>query len=123
MVLSTRLFGGVLVAVGVVAYVVTGAEHITALLPAFLGLPILLAGLVAGQQRRQRTAIGLAVVLALLGVLGTAMNVAELPAMLAGDEVQRPVAVITSTITAVLCLVYVVAGIRWFLAGRSRTEG
>ena len=71
----------------------------------------------------QRTAIGLAVVLALLGVLGTAMNVAELPAVLAGDDVQRPGAVITSTITAVLCLVYVVAGLRWFLAGRSRTEG
>jgi uncharacterized membrane protein len=121
MVLLTRLLGVVLVVVGVGAYVLTGAEHVTALLPAFLGVPILVLGLVAGGESRQRPAIIAATVLAVLGVLGTAMNVAELPDLVAGEDVERPAAVITSAITAVLCLVYAVAGIRWLVASRSRS--
>jgi uncharacterized membrane protein len=120
MVPSTRLLGIVLIVVGVIAYVVTGAESVTALLPAFLGLPILIVGMLAGAPSRQRAMIIVAVVLAVLGAAGTAMNVAELPALLAGDDVERPAAVVTSTITALLCLVYAIAGIRWLVsAGRT----
>ncbi len=115
MVASTRLLGGVLIVVGVIAYAVTGAESITALLPAFLGLPILVLGLLAGAPSRQRPMIIVAVVLAVLGAAGTAMNVADLPALVAGDDVERPAAVVTSTITAVMCLVYAIAGIRWLV--------
>jgi len=117
-VLMTRLLGAVLVVVGVVAYLVTGAEHVTALLPAFLGAPILILGLAAGVRKLERPMLVAAVVLALLGAFGTAMNVAELPALLAGEDVERPAAVITSTITAVLCVVYVVAGIGWLVTAR-----
>lgn len=118
MIALTRLLGAALVVVGVVAYVVTGAESITALVPAFLGAPILVLGFVAGGEARTRGALIAAIVLAVLGVLGTAMNLADLPALLAGDDVERPAAVVTSAITAVLCLVYVIAGVRWFLGQR-----
>jgi hypothetical protein len=123
MVSSTRLLGVVLILVGVIAYVVTGAESVTALLPAFLGLPILVLGLLAGAPSRQRPMIIVAVVLAVLGALGTAMNVVELPALLAGDDVERPAAVVTSTITALLCLVYAIAGIRWLVAAGKTGDG
>lgn len=120
MVASTRLLGVVLILVGVIAYAVTGAESVTALLPAFLGLPILVVGVLAGAPNRQRPMIIVAVVFAVLGAAGTAMNVAELPALLAGDDVERPAAVVTSTITALLCLAYAIAGIRWLVvAGRT----
>lgn len=118
MILLTRLIGAALVVIGVVAYLVTGMESATALLPAFLGLPLLVLGIVAGAVERSRGVLIAAVVLAALGVLGTSMNVAELPALLTGDDVERPVAVITSTITAVLCLVHVIAGVRWLAANR-----
>lgn len=121
MVLLTRSLGVVLVAVGLIAYLVTDRESVTALLPALLGLPILILGLVAGNTERRRGALVAALVLAALGVLGTAMNVVELPALLAGDDVERPAAVVTSAITAVLCLVYVIVGIRGLSASRSTT--
>ena len=117
MVTVTRVLGAILIVVGIVAYTVTGAESVTALLPAFLGLPILVLGLLAGRLP-ERPTIFVALVLALLGALGTVMNVVELPALLAGDEVERPTAVVTSTITAVLCVVYLVAGVRWLSASR-----
>ena len=117
MVNLTRVLGGLLVVVGVAAYLITGAESVTALLPAFLGLPILVLGLLAGRLR-ERPTIVTALVFALLGALGTLMNVAELPALLAGDEVERPAAVVTSTVTVVLCLAYLGFGVRWWRSSR-----
>jgi uncharacterized membrane protein len=117
---STRALGGVLILVGVVAYVVTQFESVTALLPAFLGVPVLALGLVAGRERARRPAIIAALVLALLGALGTAGNLGDLPALLTGEEVERAAAVVTSAITALLCLIYLVAGVRWVRSGRDR---
>ena len=122
MVTITRVVGVVLVVVGVVAYLVTDRASVTALLPAFLGAPILLAGIVAGRERLRPHAIHLALVLALLGVLGTAMNLVELPALLTGGDVDRPTAVVTSAITALVGVIYLVLGIRSFRAARAARE-
>lgn len=113
-----RTIGAALVVLGVGAYVLTGADSITALLPAFLGVPIGLLGVLAGRESMHRHAIHAALVLALLGVIGTLGNIAELPGLLTGDEVERPVAVVASTLTALLCLVLLVLGIRSFVAAR-----
>lgn len=118
MVLLTRLTGAVLIVIGVVGYAVTGAASLTALLPTVLGIPILGLGLWAGDQARRRTAIHGALVFALLGFLGTLMNVAQLPAVLSGGEVARPTAVVVSSITAVVCAIYLAMGVRSFLAAR-----
>jgi hypothetical protein len=110
MVLLTRVTGGLLVVVGLVGYVATDAASVTALLPTVLGLPILGLGLWAGNEERRRTAIHAALVVALLGLLGTLMNVVE-----------RPTAVIVSSITALVCAVYLGIGVRSFVAARRRT--
>lgn len=119
----SRALGAVLIAIGAVAYIATGAASVTALVPAFLGLPILILGLVAGAPQRQRGALIATLVLAAFGAVGTVMNVVELPALLAGDDVERPAAVVTSALTLVLCLVYLVAGIRWLRATPGTQEG
>lgn len=118
MVLVTRVFGVVLVVVGVAAYLLTGAESVTALFPAFLGLPLLILGIVAGREGARQHAIHAALVLALLGLVGTAANLIELPALLTGGDVERPTAVATSGITALVCVVYLVLGIRSFRQAR-----
>ncbi len=115
---ATIGLGAVLVAVGVIAYFATGRDSLTALLPALLGLPILILGIVALKENVRRHAIHAALVLALLGALGTSMQVVELPDLIAGNDVERPAAVVTSTITAVLCIIYVVAGVRSFINAR-----
>jgi len=118
----TRVVGVVLIAVGVVAYLVTDRSSVTALLPAFLGAPILVAGIVAAREQLRAHAIHAALVLALLGVLGTAMNLVELPALLSGGDVERPTAVVTSAITALIGVIYLVLGIRSFRAARMARE-
>lgn len=118
MVLITRVTGAVLIVVGVIGYAITGGASLTALLPSVLGVPVLGLGLWAGDEARRRTAIHAALVLALLGFLGTLMNVVELPAVLAGDEVARPEAVVVSSITALVCAIYLGFGVRSFMAAR-----
>lgn len=115
---ATFALGVLLMAVGLIAYVATGGESATALLPALLGLPILALALAARNEAWRRHAIHAALVLAMLGAIGTLPQVAELPALLAGDDVERPAAVMASTVTALACLVYVVAGVRSFIAAR-----
>lgn len=117
-----RTVGAALVLLGLAAYLLTGADSVTALIPAFLGVPIVLLGVLAGRESLHRHAIHGALVFALLGLIGTLSNVVELPALLTGGDVERPVAVVTSTLTAALCLVLLVLGIRSFTAARrSRT--
>jgi len=118
MVLLTRLTGAVLIVIGVVGYAITAGASFTALLPAVLGLPILGLGVWAGDQARRRTAIHVALGFALLGFLGTLMNVVQLPAVLSGGEVARPTAVVVSSITALVCAIYLALGVRSFLSAR-----
>lgn len=114
----TRALGAALIVVGVVAFVATGSEAVTALIPAFLGLVILALGIAAGRESVHRHAIHAALAVALLGALGTLMNVVELPALLSGGEVERPGAVVASTITFLLCGAYIALGVRSFSAAR-----
>lgn len=119
----TRMLGAALVAVGVVSFVATGSDAVTALIPALLGVVILVLGIVAAREAVHRHAIHAALVVALLGALGTLMNVVELPALLGGEDVDRPAAVVASTITFLLCVGYVVLGVRSFKAARAAREG
>jgi hypothetical protein len=55
---------------------------------------------------------------ALLGVLGTLIQVAKLPALLTGGDVERPLAVVLGTLTLILCGFLLTLGIRSFTAAR-----
>lgn len=107
--------GIILIALGVIAYIATAFASWTALIPAILGAVILTSGLIG--LKNPKIGIHVALVVAVLGILGTVMNVLQLGALFAG-EAERPAAVIASTITFVLLLVYVVFGIRSFIAAR-----
>ncbi len=96
---------------GIGAYIGTGMESLTALAPAVPGLLIAVFGLLAWREDRRRNMIRAALVVAALGVLASLMPLAELPALLAGDEVDNPAAVTTSGFMALLCLIYLVVGI------------
>ncbi|PCC53802.1 hypothetical protein [Brevibacterium aurantiacum] len=112
---TTIGLGVVLIAVGVIAYVATAFASWTALIPAILGAVLLICGLSA--LKKQKLGIHIALVVAILGIFGTAMNVMQIGALIAG-EAERPAAVITSIITFVLLIIYVVMGVRSFIAAR-----
>ena len=107
--------GVLLIAVGAIAYIATAFASWTALIPAILGAVILVAGLIG--RKTQKLGIHLALAVAVLGILGTSMNVLQLGALIAGTA-ERPTAVFTSTITFALLLLYVVLGVHSFVSAR-----
>jgi hypothetical protein len=116
----TVVIGSVLVVLGVVAYAVTAAASVTALIPSLVGVLLLLCAAAARNPAWHRPSIIAALVVALLGALGSLMNVARIGELFAGSA-ERPVAVIESTLMFVLLVGYLVMGIRSFVAGRARS--
>lgn len=114
---TTRLVGIVLIIVGVVAFVASGADSPTALIPAALGVVLVVLGLVANREKARRHAMHAAMLVALIGIAGTAMNLGDIPQLLSGDA-ERPLAVVASVVTAVALVVYLVLGIRSFVSAR-----
>lgn len=124
----TILVGLMLILVGLggfgYSYAKDGVAHFTALIPAVIGVLILLFGALAifRENLRKHMMHG-ALLVALLGFLGTVMGVVKLFTLIAGGSVERPLAVVSQSLTAVLCLVFIILGIRSFIAARrARTE-
>jgi hypothetical protein len=111
---TTIALGVVLIVVGLAGYFLTGGVSKTALIPSAFGIVIALAGLIARDERRRKHAIHGAVVVALLGFLGS--SVRALPAIADGNAA-RP-AVIAQAVMAVLTLGYLILAVRSFIAAR-----
>ena len=110
--------GLVLIALGLGGYFGTGREHVTALIPAFLGLPLLILGLVALKEHMRRHAMHVAGVIALVGFAGTVRGLMKLPVLLTGGELARPAAVPLQAAVAILCLIFVLLCIWSFIKAR-----
>lgn len=113
----TRAVGAGLAVLGLISFLATGADSPTALLPALLGLLLVGLGVLAGREAVRRHAMHAAMLLALLGLLGAAMNLTGLPDLFAG-RAERPVAVVSSALTVLALAVYLVLGIRSFVEAR-----
>jgi len=111
-------FGLVLIALGLGGYFGTGRESVTALIPAFLGLPLLLLGLAALKERLRKNAMHIAAIMGLLGFGGTVPGLMKLPALLTGAELERPAAVPVQAAMAVVCFVFVVLCVLSFIKAR-----
>jgi hypothetical protein len=114
---TTVALGVALIILGLAGYVLTGAASLTALIPAAFGIVIVLAGLIGRDERRRKHAIHVAVVVALLGLLGSVRGLLQLGAVFAGTAA-RPAAVVSQAVMAVLTLGYVIVAVRSFIAAR-----
>ena len=110
----TRAVGFLLILLGVVGYVATGAASITALIPAMVGAILLILALVARKPEARKHAMHAAVALALVAVLGMVPRI--VPALRAGD-ISRP-AVIAQIVMALILAVYVLLGVKSFIDAR-----
>ncbi len=118
----TIVLGIVLIALGLISFFGTGMQSVTALIPAFLGLPILVLGFLARKESARKMAMHIAIVLGLLGLIGTFPGLIKLFPLLTGAEVARPAAVISQTIMALLLIYYLVTGIKTFLDARKKGD-
>ena len=82
------------------------------------GLPIGACGVWALSERWRKVAMHIALVLALLGFAGTVPGVVKLIKQAGGEELERPEAALAQGIVAVLCLLFLVLGIRSFVVAR-----
>lgn len=116
---STALtFGIALVLLGLIGYVATGADSPTALIPAAFGLVLAVLGFWARNPAKRKTAMHLAAGVGLLGFLGAVRGLVRLPALLSGEEVSRPAAVVSQSMMAGLCLIFVALCVRSFINAR-----
>ena len=115
---TTLALGVALIILGLAGYFLTGAASPTALIPAGFGLVIALAGLLARDERKRKHAVHSAVVVALLGLLGSIRGLLQIGDLFNGTAA-RPAAIVSQTIMAVLTLGYIVMAVRSFVKARS----
>ena len=108
-----------LVLLGAGGYFGTGRTSVTALIPAFFGVPFLLSGLVALKDGLRMHAMHAASLLALLGVAGALFRPAK---ALAAGALEFNTAVASQLTMAVLCAVFLALCIKSFVDARHRED-
>jgi predicted MFS family arabinose efflux permease len=117
---TTRLFGLILIVLGVASYQLTGRTSLTAMIPAFFGVVLLVCAFVArSSEAARKHAMHAAVAVGLLGALAALAR--GVPAALGGDAA-RP-AVMSQLAMGVLLLIYVALGVQSFIAARKARTG
>jgi hypothetical protein len=116
MVRITIVFGVLLIALGLGDYYITDAKRWTELIPAVLGLTMVVLGLVSLKESLRKNAMHAAVLLGLLGFAFTVRALHEL-----GQEILKRPELIAQSTMALLCGAFIVMAVKSFLdARRSR---
>jgi len=90
----------------------------TALIPAILGVILTLLGFLSkSKENLRKHLMHGAVLVGLLGFLATVSSVLKLPALFDGTA-ERPLAVVSQFLTAIVCLVFVVLCVKSFIDAR-----
>lgn len=111
--------GLMLMATGLIGYFGTGRESPTALIPAFFGLIMGGLGLLASwRPGARRHAMHAATAVAVLGFVGSVRGIPGFFSLLAGGDVERPLAAVAQAVMAVLTAVFVAAAVRSFVIAR-----
>lgn len=101
--------GAILIVLGIGAYVITDFASLTALIPTFIGIPMLALGVLGFQFDRPRIATYAIGALGGLGALGSARVLPELQALVTGGDVDSVVATVSQGIVILTGLVLVAA--------------
>ena len=94
-----------LILLGVIGYFVTGSQSVTALIPAFFGIVVLLILLIFGRFTKPKITLWILIVFSLIGFIATVKGVPKVFELLQGNDIQRPAAVISQTIMTGLSIV------------------
>lgn len=116
----SQTVGLLLMVLGIAGYVMTDMASPTALIPAAFGIVISMLGYYGRHEGNRKTAMHLAMGVAMVGMLGSISGFAALPALFSGGDVARPAAAISRILMAVVLLVYLAAGIKSFRAARAQ---
>ena len=110
----TILFGILLGITGIVGFYLTGAKHLTALIPAFIGIPLFVCGIIAAKEAMRMLAMHIAILIGLIGFIGAAATFFK-----DGQSIE---AKFSKSITALLCATLVGLCVRSFIQARKARE-
>ena len=115
----TTGLGSAFIILGLLSYCGTGAESVTALIPAFFGVVFVILGMVAlaGEGARKHS-MHAAAGLALVGMFGSFAGVIDVFAAMGGAALERPMASYAQAIMAVGLIIYLVLAIKSFRDAR-----
>jgi len=111
-------WGVIFILMGLYSYFGISNESITALIPTFFGIPLLILGWVGLNEKYLKHAMHGAAVLNLLGFVGTVSGLIKFFKMLGGVETERPAAVTVQAIMAILCLIFLIFAVKSFIDAR-----
>lgn len=101
-------YGALLTALGVGGYFATGQQSKTALIPAGFGVAAAGIGLLARHERYRTHALVAGAAVGVLSLAGSARGLTKLPALVRGEPLERPAAVVSQSIMAGLSAAYLV---------------
>lgn len=116
----TIVFGVLLIIVGVTGFVLTGSDHPTALIPAFLGALLAISGGLANTEdpKRRMLWMHIAVTIGLVSVLATLKSTYDVFQIAHGVEYPHPIAIEEKAATCLLSLIFVAFAVRSFIQAR-----
>jgi hypothetical protein len=118
--LASIVVGIGLVILGLGSYFGLGRESVTAFIPAFFGVPLVVLGAVAAKSsgKLRMHLMHAAAMLALLGLIGSFGGVPDVFKLIGGAELARPKASIAKAIMALLCVVLLALSVKSFISAR-----
>lgn len=114
----TIIIGSLLIILGLTGYFGVGSESITALIPAFFGIVIAALGFLGKKENIRKHVMHAALLMALLGLIGSFTGIPKTITMLDGGDIARPAAALAQAVMALICLVYLILGIQSFIKAR-----
>jgi uncharacterized membrane protein (UPF0136 family) len=115
---TTKTLGLLLVLTGIIGYFATGMVSWTAFIPAVYGAVFLLLGQLGEQESRRMVTMHLAQLLALLAIIGTFTGILDLASWMGGNQEVNVTAAGVRAFMALLCIGYLVLGIKSFIDAR-----
>ena len=116
----TRVFGIVLIVLGIVYFVLTGSVHKTSLIPTWFGVALFVCGLLANTEdtKRRMLWMHIAVTVGLIGFLFPAIRGAMALAHSSALTLVQRTAAQEEVVMAVVCGVFTALCVRSFIAAR-----
>ncbi len=109
-----------LVILGIGAYLITGFESITALIPAFFGILFIAGGYLAKSEKaRKHTMHGL-LLLAIIGIIPSFSGINKLISYAGGETIENAEAAVAKSIMVLILLMFLIFGIKSFVDARKK---
>jgi hypothetical protein len=119
---TSIVFGTLLIALGLGGYFGTSTRSLTALIPAAFGVILAVLGVMARDAAKRKMAMHIAAAVALVGYIACVPGLFKLPAVMAGQIVERPAAVISQSIMAFITGIFLVLAVKSFRDARKARQ-